>query len=279
MRPKNMVYLNGKFIPERQAELSVLGPGFLYGWGLFETMRAYRNRIVYLSQHLERLKRSCKLIKMPYPPAAAELKGIIKKAIKINGLKDAYIRLTLWKSSAATDILIIAKKYQPYSPGKYREGFSACICRFRQNENSFFTRIKSTNYLFFRLAYLEAKNKGFDEAVILNNRGYITEGSRSNIFFVKGKKLFTPSLECGGLEGITRRFILSLAKKYKIKIQEGNFTIPDLYAADEAFLTNSLMGVMPLVSLEKKRIGKGARNFVFTRFFGKKYNFYLKHGK
>ncbi len=268
---QEIIFLNGKFIPGEQARLPILTPGFLYGWGLFETMRAYNNRIVYFDKHLERLKKSARLLDMRCPYSLAKLKEIIYEAVKINGLRDAYVRLTLWKSEIGTDTLIIAKKYQLYSSQKYNKGFRACISSFRQNENSFLAQLKTTNYLLYRLAYAQAIEKGFDEAIILNHKGYIAETSRSNLFFIKDKELFTSSLECSCLDGITRRVIFDLAKKYNIKAYEGNFSMPDLYASDEAFLTNSLMGIMPLASVEKQRIGKGISRYKSTRFFIKKY--------
>jgi len=266
-----VIFLNGKFIPGEQAQVSILTPGFLYGWGLFETMRAYNKKIVYFDEHLKRLKRSAKLldIRCPYPPA--ELKDIIQRIVKINSLKDAYVRLTLWKCEEGTDILVAVKKYQPYSSQEYKKGFRACISPFRQNEDSFLAQLKTTNYLLYRLAYTKAREKGFDEAIILNHKGYIAETSRSNLFFIKDKELFTPSLECSCLNGITRRVVFDLAKKYNIKAYEGNFSMPDLYASDEAFLTNSLMGIMPLVSVEERRIGLGRSRYRLSRFFIERY--------
>jgi branched-chain amino acid aminotransferase group I len=268
---KVMIFLNGKFIPQEEAQVSVLTPGFLYGWGLFETMRAYNNRIVYFDKHLERLKKSARLLNIRCPYSLAQFKEIIHEVVKINGLRDAYVRLTLWKSERGADTLIIAKKYQPYSSQKYKKGFRACISSFRQNEDSFLAQLKTTNYLLYRLAYAKAREKGFDEAIILNHKGYISEASRSNLFLIKDKELFTPSLECSCLNGITRGGIFDLAKKYNIKAYEGDFSIPDLYACDEAFLTNSLMGIMPLVSVEERRIGLGRNRYKLTRFFIERY--------
>ena len=237
-------------------------------------MRSYRNNIIYLDQHLKRIKESSGLIKLILPYPLSTLKKIIKDIVNINLLKDAYVRLTAWKSETSADILVVARKYHTYSLKKYKQGFSVCVSGFRQNEHSFLARIKSTSYLLYQLAYLEAKEKGFDEAIILNSRGYIAEASRSNIFLVKDSQLFTPSLTCGCLDGITRRVIFDLAKKYHLKIFEGNFTLSDLYDSDEAFLTNSLMGVMPLRSIEKQNRGVGR----ITKFFMKKYNALLKNG-
>lgn len=263
-------------MPKDEAQLPLITPGFLYGWGLFETMRSYNNKIVYLNEHLARIKNSSKLIKMTFPYSQARLKKIIKETVKINNFKDAYVRLTLWvKSNNLTDTSIIVRRYKPFSAKKYKRGFSCSISLLRLCEDSFLAGLKTTNYLLYQLSYLEAKNKGFDEAIILNNRGYICEGSRSNIFFVKDNEIFTPALECGCLDGITRQVIFDMAKKYNIKIEEGRFTLGNLYEADEAFLTNSLMGVMPLESIEKQLIDGPSK---ITKFFMKKHELLLKNG-
>ena len=107
---KITIFLNGKFIPEEQACVPILTPGFLYGWGLFETMRAYNKKIVYFDKHLERLKRSAKLLDIRCPYPLIKLKEIIHEAVKINGFRDAYVRLTLWKCEKGTDILVMVKK-------------------------------------------------------------------------------------------------------------------------------------------------------------------------
>lgn len=274
---KKVIFLNGKFIPQKEAKVSVLIPGFLYGLGLFETMRSYKNRIVYFDEHLQRIKNSCQLIGLSFPYSLQKLKEMIKKVVEINGLEDAYVRLTLWKSQARTDSLISARKYQPYSREKYKQGFSVRIARFRQNENSFLAQLKTTNRLLYELSFQEARNQGFDEAIILNQCGFITEGTRCNIFFIKNAEIFTPSLTCGCLDGITRRVIFDLAKKYKIKVYEGDFTTQDLLAADEAFFTNSLIGVMPLASIERQKFGKSKIGRI-TAHFIKGYNLLLKNG-
>lgn len=268
---EEIIFLNGKFLSGGEAKISVLEPGFLYGWGLFETMRAYKSRIVYLDEHLERLRNSAGSLDIKCPYSSAKLKEIILRLVRINGLGDANVRMTLWKREKGTDILARAKEYQPHSLREYKKGFCACISSLRQNENSRLAQLKTTSYLLYRLAYLEAAGKGFDEALILNQRGYLTEASRSNLFFAKDGELFTPSLKCGCLDGITRKAVFDLAKKYNIRVFEGNFTVSDLSSADEAFLTNSLMGIMPFASLEGRRIGRGADSRKFTRFFTGKY--------
>lgn len=266
---KETIFLNGKFVNSEEAKVSVLNPGFLCGYGLFETMRAYQKRIVYFDQHMKRIMEASRLIGLTPTYSTGTIKGIINETVKLNGSCDNYVRLTLWKSDGRTGTLVIAREYAPYPPKKYLTGFRACVSSFRQDENSFFSRVKATCRLMLELAYARAKENSFDEAIILNNRGYIAEASRSNVFFVKDNELFTPSLECGCLKGITRKVIFDLAKKYDIALSEGKFTPDDLYNADEAFLTNSLMGVMPLVSVEGISLS-GARSL--GKFFIAKYN-------
>lgn len=240
-------------------------------YGVFETMRFFRGRVVYLRAHLARLRYSCKLINLPLKFSPAQLERIIRGSIGPDRSGDTYIRLTVYKDGNGSDISVIAKKYTAPSREKYRFGFSASLSPFRQGENNVLARIKTTSRIFYELAYRQAQKKNFDEAIILNSRGYLAEASRSNIFLVKAKEVLTPDLECGCLDGITRRVIFDLAKKNKIKINDGRFTLSDLYSADEAFLTNSLIGVMPLVSAEKQHIALGKPGWV-TKFFMEKYD-------
>jgi branched-chain amino acid aminotransferase len=271
------VFLNDRFLPVSEAKISVSGPGFLFGWALFETMRSFKGKIVNLEAHLTRIQRSCRILNIKFPYSLEKLKRIIKETAKINCFQDSYIKLILSKADKGTDTVVTVKKYIPYSPKKYARGFSGCIAKLRQNECSPLANIKSTNYLLYRLSLKEAKDRGLDEALILNTRGYIAEGSRSNVFLVKDKEIFTPSLECGCLDGITRRVILDLAKKYNIKSHEGILTCRDLSNSSEAFLTNSLMGVMPLVSLEKHPVANGLAGRL-TKFFMQKYKFLFRKG-
>ena len=272
---KELMFLNGKLLPIEEAWISASSPGFLLGWGLFETMRSYKNKIVYFDAHLKRILNSSKLIGIKSPYSAERLKKAINETVKINGFKDSYVRLTITKSKIGTDTMVTGKKYTPYPNSKYKLGLRACFSAFRQNNYPENLSLKTTSRLIFELAFKQAKSGGFDEGLILNSSGYICEGTRSNIFIIKGKTLFTPSLSCACLDGITRRAILDLSLKFKVDFKEGLFTIQDLYNADEAFLTNSLMGVMPLAIVEKEKIGSGRRGLL-TAFFLEKYNSLLK---
>ncbi len=274
-KTREVVFLNGEFLDVKDAKIPLVSKGFLYGWGLFETMRSYNGKIIYLDEHLERLKSASKLINLKLTYTAAKLKEIIKKTLCLNAFKDACVKLILWKGDSGVEIAILVKRYKAYPEQKYKKGFKAEVSNFIQNENSFISRIKSINRLMLELAEDEARARGFDEALLLNTGGYIAEGARSNIFFVKNKIIFTPSLDCGCLNGVTRKVIFDFAKKERLKIVEGKFVLQDLYNADEAFLTNSLIGIMPLVMVEDYKIVRGTRGNI-TGHFMEKYNYLLK---
>jgi len=273
---EEIVFLNGKFLPQSQAWLPLTRIDLLYGWGLFETMRRYNNKIVYFDRHLLRIKDSSKLIAVNFPYPLARLRKYIEETVKINGFYDARVRLTILKKSGKTaDTLITVKKYLPFSAAKYKQGFSCAVSPLKQGHGSLLANLKTTNRILFELSYLAAKNKRFDESIILNNRGYLAEASRSNIFFARDNEIFTPGLECGCLDGITRKVVFDIAERQGIKIYRGNFTLRDLAAADEAFLTNSLMGIMPLKSVENHLVGQRSPRRKFTNFFMEKYNLLL----
>lgn len=238
--------------------------------GVFETMRAYHKQIAYFKQHLKRISRAAKLMKIKIPYQPAKFEDILQKKIKNIRLKDAYVKLTLSQAKPNARVSLEVKKYEPFSAREYKEGFSAMVSSFWKDESHPLAGIKTTDRLLYELSLHEAKAKGFDEALMLNSRGLIAEGTRANLFFVKNKVLHTPALTCGCLPGITRLAVFNLAKKNKIKIKEGNFTIHDLAAADEAFLTNSLIGIMPLGKIDQIKIGKGTNNM--AQFLRKKYN-------
>lgn len=242
--------------------------------GLFETMRAYQKHIVYFKQHLERLNKAAKLMRIKIPYSAKALEKLVLAKITKLKLQDAYVKLSIFKTKPAGKVMLEVKKYQPYLKRKYKEGFAVFISSFWKDETHPLAGVKSTDRLLYELSFQQARAKGYDEAIMLNSRGLIAEGTRSNVFFVKNNCLYAPCLKCGCLDGITRAVVLGLAKKYKIKTKQGNFTAHELLEADEAFLTNSLIGIMPLRQLGKIKIG--AKENKLTQFFAKEYDLLLR---
>ncbi len=231
--------------------------------GIFETMRVYRGKIIYLDAHIKRMRESAKILGIECP-SQQKIKKIISDTINKSKIKDMYLRLTL--SARGSEIVVDTKEYVSYTKDKYRDGFKICVGPLKQDEKSIFSRIKTTKRSLYESNFAYAKKKGFDEAIILNKRGEIAECSRSNIFLVKNNELFTPDISCGCLSGITRRVIIDLAKQNNIKCNQTRLTMKDFNNCDEAFLTNSLMGVMPINK-------KCAR---ITLLLIKKYNLALK---
>jgi branched-chain amino acid aminotransferase len=261
------IFLNGSFVNFTRAKISVFDRGFLYGDGLFETMQAYWGKVFRLQDHLDRLFRAAKEIRLSVPYTRKELKNIIKKVLKTNGLSDAYIRLTLSRgvsesglisgNKSSPTLVIVARVFKRLSPSAYRKGWRATVVETRQNEASPLSRLKSLNFLNNILARKEAETKRVDEGILLNTLGEVTEASTSNIFLANKDSIITPSEESGLLPGITRGVVLKLAPNLGLKAYERTVNLSHLMRAREAFLTNSLIEIMPLVEIDGRRIGKG----------------------
>jgi len=272
-----VVFLNGGFISFKKVKLFLLNPGFLYGWSVFETMRAYKNKIIYLEKHLARLKQSAGYLDLALPYSLDKIKKIIFKTLELNQIKDAYVRLTLFKNIKRKNAFFVyVKKYRAYPQIKYQQGFKVGLAQLRINTDYFFTGLKTGNYLLYEFAYQQARKKGYEEAVLLNNQGYVVEGVHSNIFWVKERKLFTPALKCGCLAGITRQWVLDFAKENGIKTIQGFFTLKDAKNAEEIFITNSLIGIMPVGWFINRKLKRD--KFKTTDFLRQNYNYFLKHG-
>jgi branched-chain amino acid aminotransferase group I len=266
-----IIYLNGRLIPRFEAKLSPFDHGFLYGYGLFETMRAYNGHIFRLDSHLTRLRRSAESLGLTHSVIASGAKQSLESAcmatLEANRLKDARIRLTVSAGEGdmtpdpgtcpSPTVLITARNLVPLPPEKYETGFKAVISFLRRNSQSPLSRLKSTCYMENILARTAARAIGYDEAIFLNEQGYLAEGSSTNIFLVSHGELITPCFESGVLPGITRDAVLEIARTSNIKATERWVQLNELIAAEEAFVTNSILELMPLVSVEGRPIGSG----------------------
>jgi branched-chain amino acid aminotransferase group I len=260
-----IVYLNGSLIPRSQARISALDYGFLYGFGLFETMRAYEGQVFRLDRHLNRLVHSAEVLGLPI--GVTDLKSAVMATIQANQLGDARVRITIsiGEGGIVPDpstcdkptVLILAGHYQPYPQQVYEKGFRAIVSSIRRNSQSPLSRLKSANYLESILARQEARAAGIDEALCLNEKGLLAEASMSNIFLVTNSILRTPGQDSGILPGITRETILELASPLGINTVEHDIRLDELFQAQETFLTNSLMEIMPLTEIDGKPIGSG----------------------
>ncbi len=256
---KNIVYLNGSFIIRPQARLSISDHGFLYGFGLFQTMRAYKGKIFALDRHIKRLKDAAQIIGIGEKVKDLDLEKACVDTVNINGLEDARVRLTVtsgegtalpWEDSGGEPtVLITAVPYTPFAKEKYEEGFKVGIASVRRTRQNIMESLKSLNYLQNVIARMEAAKRGMDEALLLNEDGYIAEGGGSNIFFVRQGRLVTPGLNSGLIPGVTREIVMELCAALGIIISEGTVGKPIFKQCEEAFMTNAMVEIMPLTSM------------------------------
>ena len=265
------IFLDGKWVKESEAKIPLYEPGFLYAQGLFETMRAYDKKIFRIDSHIDRLLRSLPVINLNLDYAKRSLKDIISKAISLNNPGvSSYVRLTVWQGEGYVHTSVFVKEYTAYPKEKYFRGARAILSKIRQDEVSVLSTIKSSARLHFLLAEHEAKTKNADVAILLNSRGKLAEATRSNIFAIKNNAIFTPRAECGCLLGVTRQTVIDIARRLKIKLYEKEVGPREAFSADEAFITNSLIEIMPLTSLDGQKIGEG-RMGKLTGIFLEKY--------
>ena len=263
-----LVYLDGHFVAREQAMVSVFDHGFLYGDGIYETMRAYGGQFFLLDKHLARLKRSANALSLKLPLPLDKIGEALNESLNINKLQEAYVRLHISRGPGeigldpalcpAPTMVIVANPFHDYPARLYERGVSVAIVKTRRNHPlALDPAIKGTNFLNNILAKIEAVKARAYEGIMLNWEGYVAEGTISNIFMVKKGVLSTPHPDTGILEGVTRAFVLRLAKKKKIIIKETRILPKSLLSADECFITNTTLEIMPVTSIDKRPVRSG----------------------
>lgn len=262
------IYLNDKFVDRKEALISVFDHGFLYGDGVYETLRTYGGRFFMLRQHLARLQRSARLIGLTVPIPEQEWPALLRESVVRNELTDAHLRITLSRGEGELGLdpalcphptlIIMARPIAQYPARLFAEGVPLTLAMTRRNlATALPPQIKSLNFLNNILAKREAGQAGAFDAVMLNAEGLLTECTTSNFFFVAGGRLYTPAVDCGILDGITREVVLTLARENGMPVEEGRYPAEALAHAEEAFLTNTSMEIMPVRSLDQAPIGSG----------------------
>lgn len=266
------IFLNDKFVRQEEAVVSVFDHGFLYGDGVYETLRSYGSRLFMCQQHVARLFRSAEAIGLTIPIHREQWPELLHESMARNDVgtpqQDAYLRITVSRGVGgiglnpalcpSPTIVIMTKPLVAPAAALYETGVDVMLASTRRNLPSALSpQIKSLNFLNNILAKREALAAGAFESVLLNWEGHLTECTISNLFFVTDGHLRTPSLECGILDGITRSIVLQLAKEHAIAVTEGRFTPTQLYQAEESFVTNTSMEIMPVTSVDRKPIGDG----------------------
>jgi branched-chain amino acid aminotransferase len=262
------IYIDGKYLNEKDARISVFDHGLLYGDGIFEGIRAYNGRVFRLKEHIDRLFYSAKAILLTIPRSHSQVIEAVLETCRRNKIRDGYIRLVVTRGVGGLglnpnrckkpSLIIIADKIQLYPVEMYERGLEIITVPTVRNLHSALNpAIKSLNYLNNILAKIEANNGGCEEAIMLNSEGYVSECTGDNVFIIKAGQMFTPPLSAGALYGITRSVVIDMAREASVAVSEPNLTRYDLFNADECFLTGTGAELIPVVKIDGRVIGTG----------------------
>jgi branched-chain amino acid aminotransferase len=273
--PNAIVNVNGQIISPTEAKVSVFDRSFLYGDSLYEVVRTYHGKFFGMDEHLQRLEQSAVLCHMELAQSRDQFVKEIHTTYKAfraqKGCEnsDAYCRLVVSRGTGrigfgreylitSTQYVIIVQPLDVPSAEKFEAGCKLRVVnRLRNDPRALDPAMKSGNYLNSLLGYLEARDQGFDDALLANADGHITEGTTFNIGYVKRGIVVTPPLDIGILDGITRRHLIDLARKMGIEVRETRFPKERLYEADEVFWMSSLREAFPVVQIDDHKIGNG----------------------
>ena len=257
-----LVYIDGRFVPKSEARISVYDHGFLYGDGVFEGIRAYNGVVFKLKEHIDRLYDSAKVLMIDIPMKKDEMIEAVLETIRRNGFKDCYIRLLVTRGvgdlgldprrCSNPSVIIIAEPLKPLLGRKAISVIISSIKRDRVDATSH--QAKSLNYLNSILAKLEAINAGADDAILLDDRGFVSEATAANLFIVKEGKVATPPQTTGILPGITRGCVMEIVRRLGYPMEEREITPFELLTADEAFLTGTGYEIVPISEVNGRKL-------------------------
>ncbi len=261
------IYIDGGYYSKDDAKLSVFDHGLLYGDGVFEGIRVYGGRVFELDPHMDRLYASAQAIALEIPLSREDLIEAMMETIRRNDGAD-YVRLAVTRGKGdlglnpskcpKATVFCIAGGITLYPAEVYETGFKVRTLATRRNDpQALNPAIKSLNYLNNVLGALELRDTGVNEGLFLTSSGYVCECTADNFFLVKGRKLMTPNPALGALGGITRAVVMKLAAGMGMEVEEGFYTLFDVYSADEAFLTGTAAEVGPIVEVDRRPIGAG----------------------
>jgi len=272
-------YVNGRYVRKEEALISIYDHGFLYGDGIYEAIREYDGIVFKLREHLDRLYESAKSIKIEPPMEKDELGRIVVEILKKNQLKNGYIRIVLSRGAGKMGVdprncpeptlVVMAEPREPLF-GEKVKGISAIISSLRRTPSwALDPRIKTLNYLNNVLAKIEAIDAGVEEAIMLNEQGYVAETSTENIFIVKNGAVATPHPSLGVLKGITRDVVVRIVKELGYPLEERSITVHELYNADEVFVTGTAAEVVPVVRISGRQVGDGKIGPTYSKIMAK----------
>lgn len=262
------IWLGEGLVDEHEAKISVFDHSLLYGDGVFEGIRVYSGKVFELQAHLQRLYESAHVIRLTVPMAIEQMTQAVLETTEANSVRDGYIRLLVTRGIGDLGlnpflckngkVIIIADNVQLYPEEFYEKGMKVVsAATIRNHPMALPPQIKSLNYLNNILAKIESIDAGAGEAIMYNHLGFVAEASGDNIFIVKGGVIYTPPVQAGSLDGITRRAVIRLAQHEGIAVVEKDLTRFDLYSADEIFLTGTAAEVIGVIEMDGRVIGTG----------------------
>ena len=275
------VYLNGKIIDADKATVAVTDSSYLYGIGLFETMRAVNGKVFRLTDHLRRLNHSAEALSVFNSYTDEQIAQAIDKLLLVNEVTEARLRLELSNGpiqtdgTASTNLLITAPVFTPYPADYYDKGVRVILTDFRQNSKDPYAGHKTTCYGPRLMALKNAHEKLAAEALWFTTENTLAEGCISNVFLVKDGALYTPPVSTPILGGIARKTVLEIAETENIECHEQPLGVDDLLGADEVFLTNVIMEVLPVIAVEAHTVGEGKPGAIakkLAKLFGERLN-------
>lgn len=261
--PKKFLWLDGELVEAKHSLLQSLAPGVLKAKGVFETMRVREGKISLLAAHLKRMSRGLKVLKLASPIPIFMIRKHITRLLKVNRLKNARARVMVWQKGGRVHSAIICEPIKPLTARQHSKGFKVMLVNGHRRQTS--VPIKSLDYAIFRGSLQKARAAGFDEALFLNRKGELIEGSRTNIFWVKDDVLWTPPITSGCLPGVTRQAVIECARKLGLRCAARHAAAGRLREADEAFVTNAILGVVPLTRVGEEKIGNGNPGAITSR--------------
>src|SRR3979411_3062437 len=274
------IYIDGKFLPEADAKISVFDHGLLYGDGIFEGIRFYNGRVFRLEEHLERLWDSARSICLEIPIGRGEMTEALLETIRRNDLREGYIRLIVTRGIGnlglnpaqckRPSVIIIASTIALYSKEVCETGLTVVTGATRRTGAAALNpAVKSLNYLNNVMARIEANLAGADEALMLNDAGNVAECTADNVFIIKRGQIFTPPITAGAFVGVERTTVFDIAAELSLKISETDITRHDVFVADECFLTGTAAELIPVIKADGRMIGNGKPGSIPTRMIGR----------
>jgi branched-chain amino acid aminotransferase len=258
------IYLNGQILPEAEARISVLDRGLLYGDGVFEGLRVYGSRPFLLREHVAKLFESARVILLEAGLSAEALEAAVLETVKANGIEEGHVRMVITRGvgplglsthrCTKPSVFIIATELE----GQPSQSLELVTCATRRPAPSAAgPRVSSLSHLTNVMAKMECQHAGCEEGIMLNEQGYVADCTEASIFVVKGGGLTTPSIASGALDSVVRKTVLGLASELGLRIKEDLMTRHEIYTSSECFIVGATTEVVPVVGLDRRRLGDG----------------------